>query len=111
MALPRGESGRQPVEASNARAVSGAQRSRARSLQNQAQQILSRASDLRGRPPQAVNAGTPQIQKSIRANYQRHVLAWERYARGLRACLRQSSQQLSEARQTNELLTANGDSL
>ena len=47
----------------------------------------------------------------ISANLSRHLQAWERYVNGLGACLRQSSQQLSEARQTKELLAAQLDTM
>jgi chromosome segregation ATPase len=37
--------------------------------------------------------------------------AWERYAGGLTACLRQSAQRLLESRQTSEVLKAQLDSI
>jgi hypothetical protein len=66
---------------------------------------------LTGQPPQPNHAGSPPISKTTSANFSTHLLAWERYAHGLRACLRQSSQQLSEARQTSEVLNAQLDSM
>lgn len=48
---------------------------------------------------------------SICANFTRQLQAWRRYAHELRNCLRQSSHQLSEARQARELLNAQLDSV
>lgn len=111
MALPGGQSGWRQVQASNARAVSSAQRSRAKSLANQAQLLVSRASVLSSQPPQRKHAGSPETSKTISANFSSYLLAWQRYAHRLRASLRQSSQQLLEARQISDLLNAQLDSM
>ncbi len=100
---PPGGSGWHRARASDARAVSADQLSRAKTLAYQAELLRSRASVLSGQPPQRAYAGSWHISKII---YSTQLQAWERYARGLRACWRQSSQRLVEARQTSEVLKA-----
>jgi hypothetical protein len=106
-----GQSGCQRAQALNARAVAVGQLSRAKSLANQAELLVSRASVLSGQPPQAALAGSQKPSTTISGNFSSYLAAWERYAHGLRACLRHSSQQLLEARHSKEVVDAQLDSM